>query len=78
MLAAEDASATVFVVAGAVGSARPFWWDRLAALIYDGDGTGYWSAWERLSVSSGTISPRDPRSSISSQKALRRDAELSG
>jgi len=48
LLAAEDASATVFVVAGAVGSARPFWWDRLAALIYDGDGTGYWSAWERL------------------------------
>ena len=48
LLAAEDASATVFVVAGAVGSARPFWWDRLAALIYDGDGTAYWSAWERL------------------------------
>ena len=48
LLAAEDASATVFVVAGAVGSARAFWWDRLAALIYDGDGSGYWSAWERL------------------------------
>lgn len=48
LLAAADASATVFVVAGAVGSARPFWWDRLAALVYDGDGSAYWGAWERL------------------------------
>jgi peptidoglycan/xylan/chitin deacetylase (PgdA/CDA1 family) len=48
LLAAQDAPATVFVVAGAVGSGRPFWWDRLAALIFNGDGSAYWSAWERL------------------------------
>jgi peptidoglycan/xylan/chitin deacetylase (PgdA/CDA1 family) len=49
LLAKHDAHATVFVVAGAVGSGRAFWWDRLASLLYrDGDSSAYWSAWERL------------------------------
>jgi peptidoglycan/xylan/chitin deacetylase (PgdA/CDA1 family) len=48
LLAAQDAPATVFVVAGAVGSGEPFWWDRLAALA-DGNGDrDFWAAWERL------------------------------
>ena len=49
LLAQHDAHATVFVVSGAVGSSRAFWWDRLAGLLYrDGDSSEYWSAWERL------------------------------
>jgi len=49
LLAQHDAHATVFVVAGAVGSDRAFWWDRLAGLLFrDGDSSAYWSAWERL------------------------------
>jgi peptidoglycan/xylan/chitin deacetylase (PgdA/CDA1 family) len=41
----HDAHATVFVVAGAVGSRGPFWWDRLAALVSREE---YWPLWERL------------------------------
>lgn len=47
VLADHDAPATVFVVAGAVGSGRAFWWDRLAALV---GLDGYWPLWERLRV----------------------------
>ena len=47
VLAEHDAPATVFVVAGAVGSGRAFWWDRLAALVGLDD---YWPLWERLRV----------------------------
>lgn len=56
LLEAHDAPATVFVIAGEVGSGRPFWWDRLgAALLGDGNPTDerlreYWSTWERLRV----------------------------
>jgi len=49
LLAQNDAHATIFVVAGAVGSGRAFWWDRLAGLLYrDRESSEYWSAWERL------------------------------
>jgi peptidoglycan/xylan/chitin deacetylase (PgdA/CDA1 family) len=53
LLEAHDSAATVFVVAGAVGSGGPFWWDRLASLVFqNGDDAlharEYWSAWERL------------------------------
>jgi peptidoglycan/xylan/chitin deacetylase (PgdA/CDA1 family) len=34
VLEAFDAPATVFVVAGAVGSGEAFWWDRLAGLVF--------------------------------------------
>jgi peptidoglycan/xylan/chitin deacetylase (PgdA/CDA1 family) len=34
ILDGEGAAATVFVVAGAVGSRRPFWWDRLSQLLF--------------------------------------------
>jgi peptidoglycan/xylan/chitin deacetylase (PgdA/CDA1 family) len=37
VLESFDAPATVFVVAGAVGSGRAFWWDRLAGLIFRDD-----------------------------------------
>jgi peptidoglycan/xylan/chitin deacetylase (PgdA/CDA1 family) len=45
LLKEHDAHATVFVVAGAVGSRSPFWWDRLAALVSREE---YWPHWERL------------------------------
>jgi peptidoglycan/xylan/chitin deacetylase (PgdA/CDA1 family) len=54
LLAEHDAPATVFVVAGAVGSGRPFWWDRLSALVFgagdvdDERRQAYWKDWERL------------------------------
>jgi peptidoglycan/xylan/chitin deacetylase (PgdA/CDA1 family) len=35
LLAERDAPATVFVVAGAVGSDRGFWWDRLEHLLHE-------------------------------------------
>jgi peptidoglycan/xylan/chitin deacetylase (PgdA/CDA1 family) len=47
LLEAHDAQATIFVVAGAVGSGRAFWWDRLAGLVAP---DGYWREWERLRV----------------------------
>jgi len=47
LLEAHDAPATVFVVAGAVGSGRAFWWDRLAALV---GLEQYWPLWDRLRV----------------------------
>ncbi len=47
LLEAHDAPATVFVVAGAVGSGRAFWWDRLAALV---GLDRYWPLWDRLRV----------------------------
>lgn len=47
LLAERDASATVFVVAGAIGSGRAFWWDRLAAIVGLDE---YWPLWERLRV----------------------------
>lgn len=47
LLEKRDAPATVFVVAGAVGSGRAFWWDRLAALVGLDE---YWPLWERLRV----------------------------
>jgi peptidoglycan/xylan/chitin deacetylase (PgdA/CDA1 family) len=45
LLEKRDAPATVFAVAGAVGSGRPFWWDRLAALVGLDE---YWPLWDRL------------------------------
>jgi peptidoglycan/xylan/chitin deacetylase (PgdA/CDA1 family) len=47
LLEEQDAHATVFVVAGAVGSTKAFWWDRLSALA---GLEGYWQTWERLRV----------------------------
>jgi peptidoglycan/xylan/chitin deacetylase (PgdA/CDA1 family) len=47
LLRAHDAPATAFVVAGAVGSGRAFWWDRLAAVVGLPE---YWREWERLRV----------------------------
>jgi len=47
LLQEHDAPATVFVVAGAVGSGRAFWWDRLAVLVGLEE---YWPLWERLRV----------------------------
>lgn len=47
LLGQRDASATVFVVAGAVGSGSAFWWDRLAAVVGIED---YWPLWEKLRV----------------------------
>ena len=47
LLEARDAPATVFVVAGAVGSGRAFWWDRLAGLV---GLEQYWPLWDRLRV----------------------------
>jgi peptidoglycan/xylan/chitin deacetylase (PgdA/CDA1 family) len=37
VLESLHAPATVFVVAGAVGSGRAFWWDRLATLLFRDD-----------------------------------------
>jgi peptidoglycan/xylan/chitin deacetylase (PgdA/CDA1 family) len=47
LLEAHAAPATVFVVAGAVGSGRAFWWDRLAGLVGP---EGYWREWGRLRI----------------------------